>query len=134
MAGAPGRTYGEVRRSRAILDHRGRPVHELSITQSVVDAVADHVAGSRVVSVRLTVGRLSGVVPDAMRFCFELITEGTALEGARLDIDEPAGVAHCAACDRDFDLPDPVLLCPCGSADVTVLTGRELKITSLEVA
>src|SRR5690242_19748047 len=69
----------------------GPPVHELSITQSVVDAVSDHAAGSRVVSIRLTVGRLSGVVPDAMRFCFELITEGTPLQGARLDIDEPVG-------------------------------------------
>jgi hydrogenase nickel incorporation protein HypA/HybF len=109
-------------------------VHELSITQSVVDAVADHVGDSRVLAVHLTVGRLSGVVPDAMRFCFELLTEGTALEGARLDIDEPAGLAHCRGCDHDFTLPDLVLLCECGSTDVEVLTGRELRITSLEVA
>jgi hydrogenase nickel incorporation protein HypA/HybF len=109
-------------------------VHELSITQSVVDAVADHAAGSRVLSVRLTVGRLSGVVPDAMRFCFELLAEGTPLDGARLDIDEPAGAAHCGSCGSDFALPDLVLLCPCGSADVAVLAGRELKIRSVEVA
>jgi hydrogenase nickel incorporation protein HypA/HybF len=66
-------------------------VHELSITQSVVDAVSEHAAGSRVLAVRVTVGRLCGVAPDAMRLCFELITEGTQLQGARLDIDVLAG-------------------------------------------
>jgi hydrogenase nickel incorporation protein HypA/HybF len=108
-------------------------LHELSITQSIVDAVTDHAAGSRVASIRLTVGRLSGVVPDAMRFCFELITEGTPLQGARLDIDEPAGRAHCVSCGVDFTLPDLILLCVCGSADVRLLAGRELTITSLEL-
>ena len=109
-------------------------MHELSITQSIVDAVTDHADGARVVGIRLTVGRLSGVVPDAMRFCFELITEGTPLQGARLDIDEPDGRAHCASCGDDFTVPDFILLCPCGSADVRLLAGRELTITSLEVA
>ena len=42
-------------------------------------------------SVRLRVGRLSGVVPDAMRFCFELVTAGTPLEGAALEIEQPEG-------------------------------------------
>jgi hydrogenase nickel incorporation protein HypA/HybF len=111
----------------------GTAVHELSITQSVVDAVAEHAAGARVVAVRMSVGQLSGVVPDAMRFCFELITEGTQLQGARLDIDQPSGVAHCESCGRDFQLTDLVLLCPCGSADVAVLAGKELRITSVEV-
>ena len=106
----------------------------MSITQSIVDAVADHAAGARVISIRLTVGRLSGVVPDAMRFCFELITEGTPLQGARLDIDEPDGRAQCASCGEDFTVPDSIPLCACGSADVKLLAGRELMIASLEVA
>jgi hydrogenase nickel incorporation protein HypA/HybF len=109
-------------------------VHELSITQRVVDMVTDHAGDSKVLAVHLTVGRLSGVVPAAMRFCFDLLVEGTPLEGARLDIDEPAGRARCASCGTDFTLADLVLLCPCGSADVELLAGRELRVTSLEVA
>ena len=109
-------------------------MHGLSITQSVVDAVAERVNGARVLSIRLSVGRLSGVVPEAMQFCFELITEGTALEGARLEIDRPSGLAHCATCGGDFALADLILLCPCGSADVAVLAGQELQIRSVEVA
>jgi hydrogenase nickel incorporation protein HypA/HybF len=109
-------------------------VHELSITQRIVDMVADHAGGSKVLTVHVTVGRLSGVVPAAMRFCFDLLTEGTSLEGARLDIDEPAGQARCAECGADFTLLDLVLLCPCGSSSVELLAGRELRVTSLEVA
>jgi hydrogenase nickel incorporation protein HypA/HybF len=109
-------------------------MHELSITQSVVDAVLDHGHGARVLSVRVRVGSLSGVVPDAMRFYFELITAGTTLQDVRLEIVQPPGTAHCSSCGLDFSLTDLVLLCPCGSADVAVLTGRELEIASVEVA
>jgi len=108
-------------------------MHELAITQSIVDAVTDHTGGAKVAAVHLRVGKLSGVVPDAMRFCFDMVTDGTTLQGARLDIDEPEGKGHCRGCGDDFLLPDIVLLCPCGSADVHVLSGRELSVTSVEV-
>ncbi len=109
-------------------------MHELSITQSVVDAVSERMADQQVVAIRLEVGRLSGIEPDAMRFCFELVTSQTVLEGARLDIDQPPGEGHCRDCGQDFTLPDLILLCPCGSADVAVTSGRELLIKSVEVA
>jgi hydrogenase nickel incorporation protein HypA/HybF len=83
---------------------------------------------------RLSVGRLSGVVPDALRFCFELVAEGTPLEGADLVIEEPAGRARCASCGADSEIEDLVLLCPCGSADVAVTAGRDLLVRSVEVA
>ncbi len=108
-------------------------MHELSITQSVVDAIVEKSAGRKVTAVRLRVGRLSGFVPDAMRFCFELASEGTNVHGAALDIDEPPGVAHCRTCEEDFLLTDLVLLCPCGSADVEVVSGRELVVASVDV-
>jgi len=108
-------------------------MHELAITQSVVDTVLQRTGSRRVTVVRLRVGRLSGIVPDAMQFCFGMAAEGTPLEGATLQIDQPRGRAHCRTCGDDFDLPDLILLCPCGSADVEVLTGRELQVTSVDV-
>lgn len=125
----PGSTVEARRRQE-----RALPVHELSITQSLVDAVSEQTVGAQVLAVNLQVGRLSGVVPDAMRFCFELVTEGTPLQGARLEIAEPDGRANCRGCGDEFDLPDLLLLCPCGSADVELLTGRELCLMSVEVA
>jgi hydrogenase nickel incorporation protein HypA/HybF len=109
-------------------------VHELSITQSVVTAVTGRLGDARVRRVRLEVGKVSGIVPDAMRFCFEMVTAGTTLEGAVLEIDEPPGRAHCRTCGADFDTAEVLPLCDCGSADVGVLGGTELRILEVEVA
>jgi hydrogenase nickel incorporation protein HypA/HybF len=109
-------------------------MHELAITQGVVDTITQRTAGARVTLVRLDVGQLSGVVPDAVAFCFELVAAGTPLQGARLEISEPPGRARCRACGTEFALDHLILLCRCGSADVEVLTGQELAIRSVEVA
>ncbi len=110
------------------------PMHELSITQSLVDAVLDRTGTQPVTGVHVRVGRLSGVLPDAMRFCFELISDGTPLAGAQLLIDEPDGVTRCRSCGTDTAMLDMIPLCPCGSADVEIISGRELMLTSVEVA
>jgi len=107
-------------------------MHELSITQGVVDTITERIEG-RVTGVRLEIGRLSGILPDSVRFCFDLVCAGTALDGAWLDIVEPTARARCRACDREFEPEDLVVLCACGSPDVTLLTGRELRITAVEV-
>jgi hydrogenase nickel incorporation protein HypA/HybF len=109
-------------------------MHELAITQGIVDAVTARTGEAQVAAVRLRVGRLSGVVPDAVRFCFDLVTEATPLAGARLDIEQPEGHARCHSCGSDFALSDLILLCPCGSADVEVTAGSELAVASVEVA
>jgi hydrogenase nickel incorporation protein HypA/HybF len=108
-------------------------VHELAITQSVVEAIDERCAGARVSRVLLEIGKLSGVVPDAVRFCFELVAAGTALQGARLDIEEPGGWARCRSCGGDYGTDDLIMLCPCGSADVEVVRGEQLTIRSVEV-
>lgn len=109
-------------------------MHELSITQSVVTTITGRLGDARVCRVRLEVGRLSGVVPDAMRFCFEMVTAGTTCEGAALEIDEPPGRAHCRSCGADFETGEMLPLCPCGSADVAVAGGTELRIREVEMA
>jgi hydrogenase nickel incorporation protein HypA/HybF len=109
-------------------------MHELAITQSVVEAVTERTGTTPVATVRLRVGRLSGVVPDAMRFCFELVTAGTPLEGAALEFEQPEGRGSCRTCGAHVVLADPILLCDCGSADVEVLTGRELAVASVVLA
>jgi hydrogenase nickel incorporation protein HypA/HybF len=109
-------------------------MHEMALTQSVVDAVCEHAAGRHVQSVKVEIGALCAVVPDAMQFCFELATEGTVADGARLDLNVQPGTALCRTCGTNFELHDLILLCPCGSADVEVLAGRDLRILSMEVS
>lgn len=107
-------------------------VHELAITQCIVDAVCERADGREVSRVRVRVGRLCAVIPDSMQFCFELVTEGTVMTGASLDIDVEEARARCRSCDGEFTMNDALPLCPCGSADVDVLSGRDLKIVSME--
>ncbi len=109
-------------------------MHEHSIVQSLIDAVLDKTGSRAVTGVNLRIGPLSGVLPDALRFCFDVASAGTTLAGARLQIEEPLGRGLCRTCGNDFALTDMFLLCPCGSADVHVVTGRELQLVSVEVA
>ena len=115
---------------------RRQPVHELAIAESVVVVGArahrrppGHACGSGS-------DGCAGVVPDAFEFCFELATAGTPLEGATLEIERARpGRRTAAPAATDFDLDDPFLLCECGSADVELLSGRELSspVASVEV-
>jgi hydrogenase nickel incorporation protein HypA/HybF len=109
-------------------------MHELAITEGLVDAVTARLPDQRITCVRLEIGALSGVVADSVRFCFDLVTAGTNLEGARLEIAEPGGVCRCRSCGSHFEPDGPFLVCPCGSVDVTVLAGQDLRITSVQVA
>ncbi len=109
-------------------------MHELAITESVVNAVTGRLPDAKVTCVCLEIGAMSGVVADSVRFCFDLVTEGTSLEGARLEISEPPAKARCLACQAEFEPDALIALCDCGSTDVTVLAGQELKITSVRVA
>ncbi|MEW2414878.1 hydrogenase maturation nickel metallochaperone HypA [Streptomyces sp. NPDC046866] len=110
-------------------------MHEMSIAVAVVGQVeeaAEAAGASAVTSVRLQVGELAGVVPDALAFCFELACAGTLLEGAALETETVPARARCRACAYDWaaGMP-PRLACPrCErAADVELLCGRELQIT-----
>ncbi|GHE72105.1 hydrogenase maturation nickel metallochaperone HypA [Streptomyces vinaceus] len=112
-------------------------MHEMSIAMAVV-AQVEEAAGAggahAVTSVRLQVGELAGVVPDALAFCFELACAGTALEGAELVTEPVPARARCRSCTGDWAVGmPPQLVCPgCGKAtDVELLAGRELQILSV---
>ena len=113
----------------------GSSMRELEVTQAVVAAVVDKAGRhARVRTVRLRIGRDADVVPDAVRFCFDSVAEGTPAAGARLVIDESRGTAECQACGAAFDLDDLLLGCDCGSLDVQVAGSDELVVTGVEVA
>jgi hydrogenase nickel incorporation protein HypA/HybF len=109
-------------------------VHELSITRNVVAIVAERAVGQRVTRVRLEIGRLSAVVPDAIRFCFDICAQGTPLEGAELEIVDIPGRGLCGACGVEVPLAVPAGRCSaCGGASLRVIAGEELMIKEMEV-
>lgn len=101
--------------------------------RSLVDLIEARVGDRRVLVVRLEVGRLTCVLPDALRFCFDVVGQGRSIEGARLEIDEIPASATCRDCDRTDRVEGPVPLCACGSANLHIRTGHELRLKELEV-
>ena len=77
-------------------------MHELGITQEILEIVTQRAQERKVKRVVLEIGRLSCVLPDAVRFCFDLCTEGTIAEGAELEILQPAGRGRCRLCGTEF--------------------------------
>jgi hydrogenase nickel incorporation protein HypA/HybF len=108
-------------------------MHELSVTQEVVDIACERSEGARVRRIVLEIGKLSAVLPDAVRFCFDLCSEGTPAEGAELTIVETPGHARCRACGAEMALDKPFGRCRCGSSDLDWLTGEELQVKEVEV-
>ncbi|MFJ6632898.1 hydrogenase maturation nickel metallochaperone HypA [Streptomyces sp. NPDC091376] len=112
-------------------------MHEMSIALAVVDQVEEAArshGATAVRTVRLRIGELAGVVPDALAFSFQLACEGTVLEGAALVTEPVPGRARCAACADEWAVGMPPRLCcpECGQATAELVAGRELRIAAVE--
>ena len=109
-------------------------MHELSIAQSILDIAVEHAGERRIVAVDVRVGHLRQVVPDALSFAFALLTEGTAAEGARLEIEHVPAAGRCRACGAETQLDGFPLRCAaCGGLDLELLRGEELLVDALEL-
>ena len=108
-------------------------MHELAITRSILDLVAQAARGRRVRRVTLEIGELSGVVPDAIEFCFPEVARSTIAAGAELEIRHIPARARCEECGGEFATPSLITPCRCGSMQFARLTGEELNVKSLEV-
>ena len=109
-------------------------MHELSIAQAIVDVATRHAAGRAVVKVEVRVGHLRQVVPDSLDFAFGLLTAGTALESAELQITHVPARGRCRDCGREGLLEAFPLRCSaCGGLDVEVTAGEELLVDALEL-
>ncbi|HEX3031971.1 MAG TPA: hydrogenase maturation nickel metallochaperone HypA, partial [Bacillota bacterium] len=81
-----------------------------------------------------SVGKLTNAVPDALQLCFQAFARGTLAEGAELVIATVPLTIKCHDCNGTAELADAIFLCPsCGSPQVSALSGRELRVDSLEV-
>lgn len=113
-------------------------MHELSIALSIIEMATEESnkrGEAKVDAVHLKLGRLSGVVKDALFFSWEIACQGTALENSRLEITEIPVRVHCAICNTDQTLAEiNNFSCPvCGAPTPEVTQGRELEVTALEI-
>ena len=112
-------------------------MHELSLAENIVDIVRRSVPEDeleKVRIVRLKVGTLSGVVADSLDFCFTAISAQTPLAQARLQIEQIPFSVLCNSCHKTFVNDIGYVVCPdCGSVETTVVSGRELQVTEIEL-
>ena len=110
-------------------------MHELSLCEAIAATVSKHAGGRAVSEVAVRIGHLRQVVPDALTFSWEVLTAGTGLAGSQLVIEQVPAVVRCDACGAETTLDLPILMCgSCEGAQVTLLSGEEFQIVSLEVS
>jgi len=110
-------------------------MHELSVCEAIAGAVNRHAEGQPVTSVLVRIGHLRQIVPDALTFSWLMMTTGTDLEGSVLEIESVPATVSCNACGVETTLDMPIVACAeCFSRDVTLLTGEEFAVVSLELA
>jgi len=108
-------------------------MHEVGIARNVIHAALEAVPdGGTLTGVTVSIGPLSAVVADSLRFGFEVASQGGPAEGAELEIVETPLVVHCAACAADLTVDDPTLLrCPRCEGPVTVVSGDATLVTAV---
>lgn len=112
-------------------------MHEMALCEGIIGIVEEEAqkrAFSTVKVVRLEIGALSHVAPEAMTFCFEAVAARTIARGARLEIIETPGEAWCMACSKSVEIGQRYEPCPsCGSYQLQVTGGEEMRVKELEV-
>ncbi len=109
-------------------------MHELSLSSAIVNTVVKHAAGRPVAVVSLRVGRLRQVVPDTLEFYFAFVARGTVCEGAVLEQEQIEAALACDDCGHRWTIDTPAFRCPgCGGGRVTVASGNEFEVESIEV-
>ncbi len=111
-------------------------MHELAIAESLMEIVLEegHRNNLREVTlIRLQIGALAAVVPEALTFSFEMVRQNTIASGAVLEIETLPVVARCSACEMDFEVENQIFLCTrCGQPTFELISGRELSLVNLE--
>ncbi|CAN5731766.1 hydrogenase maturation nickel metallochaperone HypA [soil metagenome] len=108
-------------------------MHELGLCTSIVDAVEARAGDRPVARVKIRVGRLHHVHPDAFEQSFEMAAAGTVAEAAVAELVLLAVRSRCLSCGEEAEDEERIVACSaCGSVDVEMTGGDELILESLE--
>ncbi|GAB4270175.1 MAG: hydrogenase maturation nickel metallochaperone HypA [Deferrisomatales bacterium] len=112
-------------------------MHEMGIAMEVARLAQEEAraaGASRVVGMRLRIGRWSGVEVESLRFALGAVTEGTALEGCAVEVDVVEPTFACGACGERYRGEGYLDPCPaCGGYGAELIAGDELTLAEIEV-
>lgn len=111
-------------------------MHELSITQSVLEIALRHAEeadAKRITRLTLVIGELSSIVDESIQFYWDIISEDTIAEGAELHFKRIQGTLRCLACGHTFPLNEDYACPKCGSHQAIVNGGDDFRLESIEI-
>jgi hydrogenase nickel incorporation protein HypA/HybF len=112
-------------------------MHELSITESILEIATRHAQAARatrVTDLHIVMGRLSSIVDDSVQFYWDILTKDTLCAGSTLHFQRLPAHLACLNCGNDYTFDSDMIPCPkCGSSMVKVLSGEEFRLDSIEV-
>jgi hydrogenase nickel incorporation protein HypA/HybF len=115
-------------------------MHELSVALRIVQALDEELAGEpddlKISTVALQVGTLTGLIPEALEFSWDMATEGSLLQGSKLDIQIVNAMGYCQGCQSKQTLTNlQSMRCPiCREPITQIIGGNEMEILTVEVA
>jgi hydrogenase nickel incorporation protein HypA/HybF len=112
-------------------------MHELPFAESIVEIAQRHAKGNgahRITDIHLVIGRLSSVVDESIQFYWDIISQGTLCEGARLHFERIPAVMECLDCGERFEVAEELTPCPrCSGMRVQMLQGDEFYVASIDI-
>jgi hydrogenase nickel incorporation protein HypA/HybF len=114
-------------------------MHEMGIAQQIIDiafsSIPDDMKEMPIERINLKIGQMSSVIPNSLRFCFEILSKDTSLASAELNIEEIPIIARCTYCNIEWTINKPVFVCKkCKKGSIEIISGQELDVVSIEVA
>ena len=112
-------------------------MHEVAIAQEIIEIVKSYLPNEDnvyVKSVKIDLGDFSNILPEALKFSFDVLLTDTELKGAKLEITKIPLKIKCSDCGHIAILDEPFFFCPdCSSPNVEILSGTELKVVEIEL-
>ncbi len=113
-------------------------MHEVSLMEQTLEIALENArqqGANKINRLKMRIGEMSGVVPEALEFAFDVVTQGTIAQGAILEIESVPVVCYCSHCQREFSPTDVFYQCPtCEQFSQKVISGKEIELTSLELS
>ena len=112
-------------------------MHELSYARSMIEQIEAFLQKekfTRISSINLKIGKMSGIDPLSLEFCFDIVAKGTIAEGAKINIEHVPLKIFCHKCNIEIEPTKHVYACPvCAGIDIQTTSGNLAQLLDVEV-
>ncbi len=112
-------------------------MHELPVVENILSIATQNAQQNKakeVISINLVIGQLSSLIDDSIQFYWNVLSEGTICENAKLNIRRIPAIIKCKDCGKEYDIKEEFTPCPhCGGINVRITQGEEFYLESIDI-